>query len=312
MGVEGAYEAVLNQYLNAMGTDKETAQNAVRRYYQGENSDLFGIDEEVMRNYYSGNWFYTDAPVELYYSYYDIDHNGVYELLIGMNSADWRPTPALGTIYGFDGTQAKRLTVLPIDYANSFIQTDGTIHTDSCDGWEITDVFNWHLSSDGASLVEVEPSEAAQAADITWHPLNGDWEIASKVAADYDAILNDVRAICALPYEDWNANQDYYAQTYSYTGAAVNWILQQERVVEAYDGVHTFGVFWGTGDLNGDLVEDLLLSYGRMPELGTVRVLYLSGQSAPIVGDDVNAYLPEGKYPEEYATWHRDIDVYYG
>lgn len=125
---ENVYASILEEYRMAM--------------VQGSlGEELPNVNPNVM-------FWYTKGVTDICYAYYDIDKNGINELLIGYgtNSID------VADIYTIKNNMPKRVIEEQGEYVSSSIYPDGKIKTEYYDAGELVDVLVQDFTEDGTDI----------------------------------------------------------------------------------------------------------------------------------------------------------------
>ena len=151
IAAEEAYQRVTADYLAVISADSTAFLNDPESYFHGDYASL---------RYY--HMFHSHS---FCYAYYDINQDGIDELLIGINTGD---AVDIVDIYGFDGAQAVQIVDEPTlgDRSQLTLLADGTLYILGGSGAENTSHTYYQLS--GTALTEVSPSAAAEVTDIPW------------------------------------------------------------------------------------------------------------------------------------------------
>lgn len=113
MTAETAYESIIKEYIKAISADADTFWKYPERFINSDHAVLA----------YYHNFF----GEQFYEAYYDINHDGVNELLLGCGSDE---SIRIADLYGFDGEKAVELIDEPSlgDRSQLQIMTDGIMY----------------------------------------------------------------------------------------------------------------------------------------------------------------------------------------
>ncbi len=158
---EPAYQEIVEAYHDVLHMDSQVFLAAPETYFHG--------DYEVLNMYHENQKYHEEGAV--FYTCYDIDGNGVEELLIGFGWSGWineKPGAAqLVDLYTFDGTQAIEVIrdpVLVVSASVGLLEDDTLLYiSEDEDG---NTVFTYY-QLEGSQLREIQ-STTTQPSDIQW------------------------------------------------------------------------------------------------------------------------------------------------
>lgn len=217
-----------------------------------------------------------------YYAYYDINGNGMEELLIGFGIEG---CIRIVDLYGFDGEQAVELVNEPTlgDRSTLTLLTDGTLYLFGASS--ATETSHTYLKVEGCAMAEAGASTAGEDTNIPWQAFALPAETVS--GSSFDSILMDIQAVLAIPTEDYDANMEYYDFLYTHLGDGAVWMLLHRE-----SGVYTLGVWNGSLDIDGDGQEELCVGRGVSPS--SVTPILINRQDGEVIcGDAVYAYMDQ-------------------
>ena len=265
VAAEEAYQGITTEYQAVLGVDSATFLNAPENYFNGDHVAI--------------RYYHMYHAHSFHYAYYDIDKNGMDELLIGISfGQDVQPVD----IYGFDGEQTVQLIDEPTlgDRSSLSLLTDGTLYLFG--GSSATEASHAYLKVDGCTVKDAPATIAEEVTNIPWRafelsemPVSG---------SSFDSILTDIQAALMISTEDYDSNKEYYDGLYSHLGDGVMWMLLHRQA-----GDYTMCI-WNTYlDIDGDGQEELCIGRGVSPSDAAPIVIYKSNGEA-IYGDAVYAY----------------------
>lgn len=168
---EDAYEEVLNQYRAAAEVDSQEYLTHSEQYEQMyplvNQKYMLQYQEPYHESYWEPGY---DEPYVLLYAYYDVDHNGTDELLIGVGDHE----AVIIDLFGFDGTGARMMVPDHPGIRDEFrmsIQDNGTIFI----GYAYDERF-YRISDDGYTLTD-EPT--------------GTWDDTAWIAPEWNILAED-------------------------------------------------------------------------------------------------------------------------
>ena len=259
-----AYEGIIGEYLSVINTDRTSYLNAPESYFHGD--------------YASVRYYHMYHADRFYYAYYDIDRNGMEEMLIGFGNDG---SVKIVDLYGFDGEQAVQLIHEPTlgDRSEVLLLEDGTLYLSGGSG--AAQANHSFLEIDGCGTAEADASTAAEAKDIVWNNLGTQEETAG---VSFDAVLEDIRTVLTVPQEDYDSNTEYYDAQYSHLGNGVVWMLLHRE-----SGIYTMCIWNTEFDIDSDGEAELCIGRGVKPgEITLIAAYKRSGET--IVGDAINNY----------------------
>ena len=224
-----------------------------------------------------------------YCAYYDIDKNGIDELLIGISLGEDVKTV---DIYGFNGSQVAQVVDEPTlgDRSQLSILEDGTLYIMGSSGADHTSHTYYQLN--GTVLAEISPSSAAVVKDIPWQEL----EVGKEPAViSFDSILTDIQAALLISADDYDSNMEYYDGVYGHLGEGVMWMLTHREI-----DIYTMDIWSTYQDIDGDGQEELCIGRGVAPSRVSAIVIYRQNGEV-IYGDALYAYTDPfyGREPME-------------
>ncbi len=264
VAAEEAYQGITAEYQAVIDVDSTAFLTAPDSYFNGDHVAI--------------RYYHMYHAHSFHYAYYDIDKNGMDELLIGISfGLDVKPVD----IYGFNGSQTVQVVDEPTlgDRSQLSILEDGTLYIMGSSGAEHTSHTYYQLN--GTDLAEISPSSAAVVTNIPWQEL----EVVNEAAViSFDSILKDIQAAVAVSTEDYDSNMEHYDGLYGHLGDGVMWMLLHRQA-----GDYTMCI-WNTYlDIDGDGQDELCISRGVSPSNAAPIVIYKSNGEA-IYGDAVYAY----------------------
>ena len=266
VAAEEAYQHVIAEYQGVIGVDSTAFLNAPDNYFNGDHVAI--------------RYYHMYHAHSFHYAYYDIDKNGMDELLIGISfGQDVQPVD----IYGFDGEQTVQLIDEPTlgDRSSLSLLTDGTLYFFGASS--ATEATHAYLKVDGCTIKDAPASIAEKVTNILWHPFELPAEMPVSELS-FDSILTDIQAALAISTENYDSNKEYYDDLYSHLGDGVMWMLLHRQA-----GDYTMCI-WNTYlDIDGDGQDELCIGRGVSPSNAAPIVIYKSNGEA-IYGDAVYAY----------------------
>ena len=266
VAAEEAYQHVIAEYQGVIGVDSTAFLNAPDNYFNGDHVAI--------------RYYHMYHAHSFHYAYYDIDKNGMDELLIGISfGQDVQPVD----IYGFDGEQTIQLIDEPTlgDRSSLSLLTDGTLYFFGASS--ATEATHAYLKVDGCTIKDAPASIAEKVTNILWHPFELPAEMPVSELS-FDSILTDIQAALAISTENYDSNKEYYDDLYSHLGDGVMWMLLHRQA-----GDYTMCI-WNTYlDIDGDGQVELCIGRGVSPSNAAPIVIYKSNGET-IYGDAVYAY----------------------
>ena len=266
VAAEEAYRGVTAQYQAVLGVDSATFLNAPDNYFNGDHVAI--------------RYYHIYHAHSFHYAYYDIDKNGMDELLIGISfGQDVQPVD----IYGFDGEQTVQLIDEPTlgDRSSLSLLTDGTLYFFGASS--ATEANHAYLKVDGCTIKDAPATIAEEVTNIPWKA----FEIPAEMPVSelsFDSILTDIQAALMISTEDYDSNMEYYDAQYRHLGDGVMWMLLHRQA-----GDYTMCI-WNTYlDIDGDGQDELCIGRGVSPSNAEPIVIYKPNGEA-IYGDAVYAY----------------------
>ncbi len=260
-----AYQGITDAYLEVADVDSTEFLNAPESYFNGDHVAI--------------RYYHMYHAHSIHYAYYDIDKNGMDELLIGISfGQDVQPVD----IYGFDGEQTVQLIDEPTlgDRSALSLLTDGTLYFIGGSGAENTS--HEYYRVDGCTLKEVSPSFAAEVTDIPWCILGLSEHTAPQFS--FDAILADIKSALTVSTQDYDSDQEHYDAAYSHLGDGVMWMLMHREL-----GNYTACIWSTEMDIDADGQDELCIGRGISPTQVFPIVIYKQTGDV-IYGDAVYAY----------------------
>ena len=265
VAAEEAYQGITAEYQAVLGVDSAAFLHAPENYFNGDHVAI--------------RYYHIYHAHSFHYAYYDIDKNGMDELLIGISfGEDVRPVD----IYGFDGEQTVQLIDEPTlgDRSKLTLLTDGTLYLNGSSS--ATEASHDYLKIDGCTVKDAPATTAEEVTNISWQafalpemPVSG---------ASFDSILMDIQAALAISTEDYDSNKEYYDGLYGHLGEGVLWMLLHRQA-----GDHTMCIWRTCLDIDGDGQDELCIGRGVSPSNAEPIVIYKPNGEA-IYGDAVYAY----------------------
>ena len=173
-----AYAKIINEYKAACAEDSEDWQNNLENYMQKYPD----VDSYVMRMYHTPShydeWLESDEPYEIAYMYYDIDRNGIQELVLSVAHHELVPF----AVFTFDGKKAVDLKL-----ANSEEYGSYSIYTNGVFAVYNEDINYYELNKDGYT-----PEKIALTLDEIDELLG--YQLITNIT-DWNIIANDVPVI---------------------------------------------------------------------------------------------------------------------
>ena len=266
VAAEEAYQHVIAEYQGVIGVDSTAFLNAPDNYFNGDHVAI--------------RYYHMYHAHSFHYAYYDIDKNGMDELLIGISfGQDVQPVD----IYGFDGEQTIQLIDEPTlgDRSSLSLLTDGTLYFFGAGS--ATEATHAYLKVDGCTIKDAPATIAEKVTNILWQPFELPAEMPVSELS-FDSILTDIQAALAISTENYDSNKEYYDDLYSHLGDGVMWMLLHRQA-----GDYTMCI-WNTYlDIDGDGQDELCIGRGVSPSNATPIVIYKSNGET-IYGDAVYAY----------------------
>ena len=266
VAAEEAYQHVIAEYQGVIGVDSTAFLNAPDNYFNGDHVAI--------------RYYHMYHAHSFHYAYYDIDKNGMDELLIGISfGQDVQPVD----IYGFDGEQTVQLIDEPTlgDRSSLSLLTDGTLYFFGAGS--ATEATHAYLKVDGCTIKDAPATIAEQVTNILWQPFELPAEMPVSELS-FDSILTDIQAALAISTENYDSNKEYYDDLYSHLGDGVMWMLLHRQA-----GDYTMCI-WNTYlDIDGDGQDELCIGRGVSPSNAAPIVIYKSNGET-IYGDAVYAY----------------------
>ena len=266
VAAEEAYRGVTAQYQAVLGVDSATFLNAPDNYFNGDHVAI--------------RYYHIYHAHSFHYAYYDIDKNGMDELLIGISfGQDVQPVD----IYGFDGEQTVQLIDEPTlgDRSSLSLLTDGTLYFFGASS--ATEANHAYLKVDGCTIKDAPATIAEEVTNIPWKA----FEIPAEMPVSelsFDSILTDIQAALMISTEDYDSNMEYYDAQYRHLGDGVMWMLLHRQA-----GDYTMCIWNIYLDIDGDGQDELCIGRGVSPSNAEPIVIYKPNGEA-IYGDAVYAY----------------------
>lgn len=281
---EEIFLPVLDEYRVAI---RQTAESGEMPVYDENHPD---VNSSAMRWHYnyiqSGSQGSTDTG--LYYSYYDIDKNGVDELLIGRGAVGMMKDVV--DVYTIKGGAPNKLFHIQDDSTFLYVYPDGTMEAQVFNG-DTTDRYGYTFTEDGTavteSLLEGEAEPKATVEDMEWEVLvdNGQQEI------DTDAIY---KALIEEYKEAMNASK-FDAKKYPSVNTVAMHAYEQKGAELRY----------AYYDIDGNGKPELLVGYGS-GEKKSIAAIYGAGsyeaeKLLEVPNEYTGCYIyPNGKMKMEY------------
>ena len=188
MTAEMAYEPIRMAYRKAISVDAET--------FGKYPEEFINSDHAVIAYYHSFGGF------QIYETFYDINHDGINELLFGTGSDG---NVDVVDVYGFDGEKAVELIDEPSLGSRSQLQimTDGIMYLHGSGGASISDFDLFRISSDGASVENVE-SFTYNTLDAELRPSEKSSRIIAEMNRQLHAFLDKIGEYTPVENFDWH------------------------------------------------------------------------------------------------------------
>ena len=279
VAAEEAYRGVTAQYQAVLGVDSATFLNAPDNYFNGDHVAI--------------RYYHIYHAHSFHYAYYDIDKNGMDELLIGISfGQDVQPVD----IYGFDGEQTVQLIDEPTlgDRSSLSLLTDGTLYFFGASS--ATEANHAYLKVDGCTIKDAPATIAEEVTNIPWKA----FEIPAEMPVSelsFDSILTDIQAALMISTEDYDSNMEYYDAQYRHLGDGVMWMLLHRQA-----GDYTMCIWNAYMDMDDDGLEDLVIGRGVSSSNAAPIVIYMQNGEV-IYGDAIYTYtepLYGGTAPTEW------------
>lgn len=278
-----AYQQVLNNYAQVLGVDSEVYLNEcfdhLEKYFNGDH---------VAIRYY--HMFHSH---DFYSAYYDINHDGTDELLIGISSDGSRFS--IVDVYGFDGGAAVELVdeIALGDRASLTLHQDGSMFLCGSNGNHMAPTEEWYTIV-GTDLVPSTPSNAPEVTYIPWQKLETGAAApvqqpeAAPAVSPAEAAFTEVLREYAAAWNEPASGRDYGAY--------------EAFMQNTYPDVKISTDFWGHAqfgsnilqyafqDLNGDGTPELFIdiAYDETPVYANVlEGFYFDGQKAVRMGKEI-------------------------
>ena len=296
LAAEEAYQVVTAEYQTVLAMDRENFLEAPYIYFNGDHAAVV--------------YYHMYREGSFHYAYYDIDGNGVEELLIGSGPEEYI---RIVDIYGFDGVQAVQLVDEPTlgDRSQLTLMEDGSLYLYGSNGaasgvhklWRIggsgyalDEIYEYSFDfmevydgiyhgADGSTVTEGEfqtmMASYIPVTEIPWMPLAVETE-ESEVGSG--GILADIREALNISTEDYDSDTAYYDSQYRHLGEGVMWMLMHRQA-----GDYTMCIWSTCLDIDGDGQEELCIGRGVSPSDTAPIVIYR--QSGKVIfGDALYAY----------------------
>ncbi len=202
INVEEIYLPILDEYRQAM----------LKRSF--EEGEFPNISEVMMQEYYYQEGGLKDGVYTgFYYTYYDVDNNGVDELIISYGAEE----KYICDIYGINNNTPKKLIdeYTLGERSQLSIYPDGTIVMISSGGYDLTGVNIYHFSEKGDELVDSgfettnentenyiaeKTNNQQKVENFDWKPIDTNWNNESTQTTD----LKEYISVYSNG-QDWNA-----------------------------------------------------------------------------------------------------------
>lgn len=265
VAAEEAYQGITSEYQAVLGVDSATFLNAPDNYFNGDHVAI--------------RYYHIYHAHSFHYAYYDIDKNGMDELLIGISfGQDVQPVD----IYGFDGEQTVQLIDEPTlgDRSSLSLLTDGTLYFFGASS--ATEATHAYLKVDGCTVKDAPATIAEEVTNISWKAF--DLPEIPVSEPFFDSILTGMQEALTMSTEDYDSNKEYYDSVYGHWGEGVPWMIMHRQA-----GDYTMCI-WNTYlDIDGDGQNELCIGRGVSPSNAEPIVIYKPNGEA-IYGDAVYAY----------------------
>lgn len=265
VAAEEAYQGITAEYQAVLGVDSAAFLHAPENYFNGDHVAI--------------RYYHIYHAHSFHYAYYDIDKNGMDELLIGISfGQDVQPVD----IYGFDGEQTVQLIDEPTlgDRSSLSLLTDGTLYFFGASS--ATEATHAYLKVDGCTVKDAPATIAEEVTNISWKAF--DLPEIPVSEPFFDSILTGMQEALTMSTEDYDSNKEYYDSVYGHWGEGVPWMIMHRQA-----GDYTMCI-WNTYlDIDGDGQNELCIGRGVSPSNAEPIVIYKPNGEA-IYGDAVYAY----------------------
>ena len=231
--LENLYDSVINEYreICAMDLDEFNVQ-----YNEMDYPYL---------NYHMMWLYHMYGGMQIVYAYYDIDGNGVDELLIGNGTQE---NETIIGLYAFDGEKAITLNNTVGERASLKIHTDGTIKIQNSESSSSTTTKYYRLDESGYVLTEVAAGNLTEVQDFTWILLENSEETENITGTVWY-------------YSAWDeSNQVAYFGPGDKLGSKVTEETDLEFSLNPYDLVGQYVLVNTRPTINGQVGPDILIS----------------------------------------------------
>lgn len=151
--MDNAYRAVLNEYRAICSMTRDEYDS------QYKESDYPYVNQLMMR------YYHIYGGMQIVYVLYDIDGNGVNELLIGNGNVD---KASIIGLYAFDGEKAVTLNNTAGERQSVKVHTDGTIKIQNSESASSTSTKYYRLDASGSKLTEVSAGSLVEIQNFEW------------------------------------------------------------------------------------------------------------------------------------------------
>ena len=150
---DNIYHAVLNEYRAICSMTRDEYDS------QYKESDYPYVNQLMMR------YYHIYGGMQIVYAFYDIDGNGVNELLVGNGNED---EASIIGLYAFDGEKAVTLNNTAGERQSLKIYTDGTIKIQNSESASNTSTKYYRLDEEGYVLTEVSIGSLTEIQNFGW------------------------------------------------------------------------------------------------------------------------------------------------
>lgn len=323
--IDPAYAGILNSYYEVLSMDSETYEQM-----GGMDSGLFNADHVMVRYCHMGMVKISN----IFYALYDINGDGMEELLIGEGSLKYM---SIVDVYTLNDGEAVEVIDVPTlgDRSRLYIKPDGAMYVHGSGGASIahesifvikdnlpaeiySTTLNFEEWSGGPSIDGklCSEEEVSQRSRELWQYLedaipneNFDWKsleefIQQNGYADDKSEENDQLADIAPAYVD--ILHSYYEvlsldyETYNQMGGHDSGLFHADHVVVYYHAKPS-EIVYALYDIDGDGVDELLIANGSYKNVNIVDVYTLKEGEAievidePTLSDRSRLYImPDG------------------
>ena len=152
-----AYDVVLNEYRDICSMTRDEYDS------QYKENDYPYVNQLMMR------YYHIYGGMQIVYTFYDIDGNGVDELLIGNGNEN---KASIIGLYAFDGEKAVTLNNTAGERQSVKVHTDGTIKIQNSESASSTSTKHYRLDASGYKLTEVSAGSLTEIQNFEWSLLD--------------------------------------------------------------------------------------------------------------------------------------------